>query len=85
VGYESQVMWNEPKQTMTDPGIGNMVVGAFVGTGAIMFLAIVAGVGFGGIRIIVKYLFPNKVFDRDKEIEILQLKITGKPIKAKDF
>ena len=85
VGYESQVTWNEPHQSLTEPGIGNMIVGAFVGTGAIMVLAIAAGIGFGGIRVVVKIFFPNKVFDRDKQIEILQLGISSKPIKAKDF
>jgi hypothetical protein len=85
VGYESEVTWNEPKQTLTEPGIGTMIVGAFMGTGAIMILAIAAGVGFGGIRVLVKIFLPNKVFDRDKQVEILQLGITSKPIKAKDF
>jgi hypothetical protein len=85
VWYETQVMWDEPKQTLTEPGIGNMIVGAFVGTGAIMVLAVAAGIGFGGIRVVVKLFFPNRVFDRDKQIEILQLGISSKPIKAKDF
>jgi hypothetical protein len=85
VTYESSVTWDEPKQTLTEPGIGTMIVGAFMGTGAIMVLAIAAGVGFGGIRVLVKIVLPNKVFDRDKQVEILQLGITSKPIKAKDF
>ncbi len=85
VTYRSNVTWNEPKQTYTEPSINTMIVGAFVGTGAIMFLAVVAGVGFGGIRILIKIFFPNKVFDRDRSLEILQLGITSKPIKAKDF
>jgi hypothetical protein len=85
VRYESQVMWDEPKQTLTEPSINSMIVGAFLGTGAIMVLAVAAGIGFGGIRILVKLFLPNKVFDRDKQIEILQLGISSKPIKAKDF
>jgi hypothetical protein len=85
IGYQSQVTWNEPKQTYTEPTINTMIVGAFVGTGAVMFFAVVAGIGFGGIRILVKFIFPNKVFDRDKQLEILQLGISSKPIKAKDF
>jgi hypothetical protein len=85
VGYESAVTWNEPKQTLTEPGIGTMIVGAFMGTGAIMVLAVAAGVGFGGFRVLVKIFLPNKVFDRNKQIEILQLGISSKPIKAKDF
>lgn len=85
VGYESAVTWDEPKQSYTEPGIGPMIVGAFMGTGAIMMLAIAAGIGFGGFRLLVKIFLPNKVFDRDKQIEILQLGISSKPIKAKDF
>jgi hypothetical protein len=85
VAYESQVTWNEPHQTLTEPTINSMIVGAFLGTGAIMMLAVAAGIGFGGIRVLVKIFLPNKVFDRDKQIEILQLGISSKPIKAKDF
>jgi hypothetical protein len=85
VAYESQVTWNEPHQTLTEPSINSMIVGAFLGTGAIMMLAVAAGIGFGGIRVLVKIFLPNKVFDRDKQIEILQLGISSKPIKAKDF
>lgn len=85
VGYQSNVTWNEPKQTLTEPSINNMIVEAFLGTGAIMFFAVAAGIGFGGIRVLVKIFLPNKIFDREKQIEILQLGITSKPIKAKDF
>jgi hypothetical protein len=85
VGYQSNVTWDEPKQSYTEPGIGSMIVGAFMGTGAIMLFAIAAGVGFGGLRVLVKLFLPNKVFDREKQIEILQLGIASKPIKAKDF
>ena len=85
VGYESNVTWNEPKQTLTEPGINSMIVEAFVGTGVIMLFAIAAGIGFGGLRVMAKIFLPNKIFDREKQIEILQLGISSKPIKAKDF
>jgi hypothetical protein len=85
IGYTSQVTWNEPKQTLTEPTINTMIVGAFMGTGAVMVLAVAAGIGFGGIRVLVKLIFPNKVFDRANQVEILQLGISSKPIKAKDF
>ncbi len=85
VNYQSQVTWNEPHQTYTEPSISKMVVGAILGTGAIMALAIVAGIGFGGFRLIVKFFLPGKVFDREKQVEILQLGISSKPIQAKDF
>ena len=85
VSYQSNVTWDEPKQTLTEPGINSMIVEAFLGTGAIMVFAVAAGIGFGGIRVLVKIFLPNKIFDREKQIEILQLGISSKPIKAKDF
>jgi hypothetical protein len=85
VGYESNVTWNEPHQSYTEPGFGTMLVEAFTGTGVIMIFAVAAGIGFGGLRVLVKIFLPNKVFDREKQIEILQLGISSKPIKAKDF
>lgn len=85
VGYQSNVTWNEPHQSYTEPGISSMIVEAFEGTGVIMIFAVAAGIGFGGLRVLIKIFFPNKVFDRDKQIEILQLGIASKPIKAKDF
>jgi len=79
------VTWNEPKTTYSDPSISSIVVEGILGTGAIMLMAIAAGIGFGGVRIFVKYLFPGRVFDREKQMEVLQLGIASKPIKAKDF
>jgi hypothetical protein len=85
VTYESNVTWDEPKQTLTEPGFNTMIVEAFEGTGVIMLFAVAAGIGFGGIRLLAKIFLPNKIFDREKQIEILQLGIASKPIKAKDF
>lgn len=83
--YASDVTWNEPHQTLTDPTWNQFVVGAFVGTGIIMLFALVAGIGFGGLRLLTKYFFPGKVFDRADRLEILQLGLSSKPIEAKDF
>jgi hypothetical protein len=85
IHYGSQVTWNEPSQSYSDPGIGTMVVGAIMGTGAIMVLAIAAGVGFGGFRLLVKFFLPGKIFDRKDQLEILQLGLTSKPVKVEDL
>jgi len=41
--------------------------------GVVIGLALVAGVGFGGIRILMKRMFPGRVFDRPEETEIITL------------
>jgi hypothetical protein len=85
VHYASAVTWNEPTHSFTDPSISSIILGAFFGTGSIMVLAVAAGLGFGGIRLLVKLLFPGKVFDRNERVEILQLGLSSKPINAGDF
>jgi hypothetical protein len=38
-------------------------------------LAIVAGLVFFGLRVTMKKYFPDRVFDRSQDVEIIQLKI----------
>lgn len=83
--YETQVTWNEPSQTLTDPPLMSTMVKIFVGTGVFMVAAIVLGIAFGGVRIITKRLFPGKVFDRPAQMEVLQLGLSSKPIDPTDL
>jgi hypothetical protein len=85
VHYASDVTWNEPTHDLTDPNISTIVVGAIIDTGAIMLLVVAASLGFGGFRLLAKLLAPGKIFDRNAEVEILQLGINSKPIDVKDF
>jgi hypothetical protein len=85
IQYETHVTWNEPHQTYTDPTWPQIIVGTFTSIGIIMLFAVVAGIGFGGFRLLIKFFFPDKVFDRSKDLEVLQLGLSSKPIQAKDF
>lgn len=85
IDYETQVTWNEPSQTATDPPIISTLVKIIMGTGVFMVAAIVLGIAFGGVRVITKIFFPGKVFDRPNQMEILQLGLSGKRIDPSDF
>jgi hypothetical protein len=85
VNYETQVTWNEPSQTLTDPPWTSTIAKIFIGTGVFMVIAVVLGVAFGGVRVITKRLFPGKVFDRPENIEVLQLGLSGKKIDPRDL
>jgi hypothetical protein len=85
VNYETQVTWNEPSGTATDAPWGVVLYRIFVGTGIFMVAAVVLGIGFGGIRIFTKRLFPGKVFDRPEQMEVLQLGLSGKRIDPRGF
>jgi Family of unknown function (DUF6599) len=81
----SLVTWDEPTQELTDPSISTIVVGAIVDTGVLMILVLAAGLGFGGLRLFIKFMLPGRVFDRNEQVEILQLGLASKPIDNKAF
>lgn len=81
----TEVTWNEPGFSLTDPNIGTIVVGIIVGTGVLCGFTLIAGLAFGGVRLAVKRLLPGKVFDRSDQLQILQLGLSSKPIEAQDF
>ncbi len=85
VTYETQVTWNEPSATATDPPWAVVLYRIFVGTGVFMVMAVAFGVAFGGFRIFIKRLLPGKVFDRPEQMEVLQLGLTGHKIDTRDL
>jgi hypothetical protein len=85
ISVGSEVTWNEPTFQFTQPTIGTIIVGTIIGTGIICAFAVVAGIAFGGVRIVTKIAFPDKVFDRSSQVQILQLGLSSKPINAEDF
>ena len=85
IDYETQVTWNEPSQTATDPPIVSTLVKIITGTGVFMVAAVVLGIAFGGVRVVTKIFLPGKVFDRTNRMEILQLGLSGKRIDPSDF
>jgi hypothetical protein len=85
VRYQPNFSWNEPGHVATDTPVLVSIYGIMVGTIFLLAFTLVAGVSFGGVRIVIKYLFPGKVFDRAETMQILQLGLSSKPIEAKDF
>jgi hypothetical protein len=85
IAYRTEVTWNEPGFRLKELTMPQYIVGIIVGTGIILLFVFVASIAFGGFRLIVKRLWPGKVFDRRRSVEILQLGLTSKPIDARDF
>ncbi|MDE3170876.1 MAG: hypothetical protein KGL75_12100 [Acidobacteriota bacterium] len=77
--------WNEPAPKSKQADIGTIVVGTIVGTGIICAFSLVAGLAFGGFRLAVKRILPGKVFDRARNMEVIQLGLSSKPINPDDF
>jgi hypothetical protein len=45
-------------------------------------LAIIAGVAFGGFRILMKRLYPDRIFDRPEQMEFISLHLTETVVKG---
>lgn len=85
VSSGTELTWNEPSFSLTDPSVSAMIVGTLIGTGILCLFTLIAGLAFGGVRLVVKRLMPGRVFDRPESMQILQLGLSSKPIEAKDF
>ncbi|MGH9579458.1 MAG: DUF6599 family protein [Terriglobales bacterium] len=75
VNYDAEVTWNENTFLSKRDNIGNLLMAIFTLVGFLLAFALVMGVAFGGVRILAKRMFPDKVFDRSEDVEIIQLNL----------
>jgi hypothetical protein len=73
VNYEAEVTWDQQTSIAKRDNIGNLILAVFALIGIILLISVIFGVFFGGIRILAKRFFPDKVFDRPEQTEIIQL------------
>jgi len=85
IQYETAVTWNEPSWQAKEPPFIVMLINILIATCLLLLYAFIAGLLFAGIRLLVKRLAPGRFFDRDEDIELIQLGLGSKPIEAKDF
>ena len=73
VSYEADVTWNENTYVSKKDNLANFLVNAILLCAIVIGLALVAGIAFGGVRLLVKRFFPDSVFDRRETMEIISL------------
>ncbi len=74
INYQVDVTWNE-RTSLGANNPGPLIVGTIILSGIIVAFAIIAGVAFGGFRILMKRLFPDRVFDRPEDMEVIRLNL----------
>jgi hypothetical protein len=79
VNYDANVTWNENTYFTKRDNLANLLVNVIILCFIIIGFALVAGVAFGGIRILAKRLFPERVFDRAESREFISLHLSEKP------
>jgi len=85
IKYDTAITWNEPATTLTDPPWLLVLKTIFFAAFGFCVLAGVIGVLFGVFRLLMKRIFPGKIFDRSKSMELLQLGLNSKPVNPDDF
>jgi len=73
ISYDADVTWNENTYLTRRDNLANLLFNVIVLCGVVIGLALVVGVGFGGVRILLKKLFPGRVFDRPEDMEFISL------------
>ena len=73
ISYDADVTWNENTYASKRDNLANLLFNVIVLCGIVIGLALVVGVGFGGVRLVLKRLFPGRVFDRPEDMEIISL------------
>jgi hypothetical protein len=72
VYYETQVTSVPPRP---DISLRTMILTIFTFIGIGLLFTVVAGLSFGGLRVFVKARYPDRIFDRPEDMEIIQLKL----------
>jgi hypothetical protein len=76
VNYEATVTWNTPTDQHEVHDLYVLILNVVIICAIIGGLAIVAGIAFGGFRILMKRWFPDKIFDRPEQMEFISLRLT---------
>ncbi len=76
VNYEASVTWNTPSDNPQARDLYLLILNTVILCAIVGGLAIVAGIAFGGIRILMKRWYPEKVFDRPEQMEFISLRLT---------
>lgn len=82
VNYEASVTWNQPTDNPQARDLYMLILNIVVLCGILAGLAVVAGVAFGGIRILMKRWYPDRVFDRPEQMEFISLRLTETVVKG---
>jgi hypothetical protein len=76
VNWEANVTWNAPAENQQVKDLYHLILNIVVLCAILGALAIVAGFAFGGFRMLMKRLYPDKVFDRPEQVEFISLRLT---------
>ena len=75
ISYTADVVWNERVEKVDASSLAKLILNVFVLIGALLAFALIAGLGFGFLRVLLKQRYPGRFLDRSEETEIIRLNI----------
>jgi hypothetical protein len=78
ISYEADVTWNENTYLSKKNNVANFLFNAILLCFIVVGFSLVGGLAFGGFRILMKRIYPDRVFDRPDEMEIISLHLDEK-------
>jgi hypothetical protein len=76
VNYDADVTWNENTYFDKKNNIGTLVWNALILSGILILFALAIGLAFGGIRILLRRLLPQRGLDRPGDVEFIALHLS---------
>jgi hypothetical protein len=76
VNYEADVNWTENTYQGKKNNLANLLLNVFLLCGILIVFASVAGLAFGGIRIFLNHILPEKVLHRQKDVDFISLNLS---------
>jgi hypothetical protein len=84
VNYEANVTWNENTHVSPKDNIGSLVVNILYLCFILAGFCLVAGLAFGGLRVLIKRRYPGRFFDRPENVEFISLHLSEKASEGTD-
>ena len=82
VNYEANVTFDEPTFLGKRDNIGNLIIGIFTLIGFILAVALVVGIAFGGLRVMLKRFYPDRFIDRPEDNAVITLNLRDESPKS---
>jgi hypothetical protein len=76
VNYDADVTWNENTHFTKRDNLANLLVNIIILCGIILGFALVAGLAFGGLRVLVNRMLPERGFARGSDMEFISLDLS---------
>jgi hypothetical protein len=76
VNYDADVTWNENTHFTKRDNLANLLVNIIILCGIILGFALVAGLAFGGLRVLAKRMLPERGFARGSDMEFISLHLS---------